>query len=174
MLLSDRRRTLANSSDSGLVLGAHRRVPARDGSLPLGNSGRNGKSERPVLRPHILPVVSPAAPADTSSMLERAAATERKELSEGWVLFVGGLVALLAAREGSRRLSRTRVAIGARSASGVDAVSALFLLKEGLHRLGTWALKAPTTQTRPEMPRPLSIDRGGGRGRQDGLGPRRP
>lgn len=115
MSVADRTGTSASSTRSGRIPGTSGRVSASDTSLPLGNASLNGRPQRPVLRPRISRVVSPAAPSGDSSLpVEQVARSARKELTEGWVLFVGALVALVAVREGLRRLGRTP----ARSRSG--------------------------------------------------------
>ena len=63
-------------------------------------------------------------------------------------MVTGALVAVFAIREGLRRISQQPVVLHAKAPYMLDVVAALFVAKEGLHRLGSWALRAPANTAR--------------------------
>ncbi len=63
-------------------------------------------------------------------------------------MFVGALVAAAALREGLRRMGQSPIVTQAKSASRADKIAALFLFREGLYRLGSWALGRPRRDAR--------------------------
>lgn len=82
-----------------------------------------------------------ALEAGAAAVPARGSSTQ--EFSEGWILFVGALVALAATREALRRIGAHPFLARAKAPSRTDVAVAGLLLKHGLERAGSWALRAP-------------------------------
>lgn len=117
---------------------------------------RNGRAAGPAVRDRAAggpvsaiapPRAAPRAVAGPEVTASAGAPTARsaREPSEGFTLFIGAMLTAVAVREVVRQARQSPRMIRARSAlmgDRTDAVSALFLARAGLHRLGSWAMGA--------------------------------
>lgn len=95
-------------------------------------------------------VEAPSRAVDASAAREQAArpGNQDRDRSERWTVAVGALFALIAMREGFRWIKQQPAVTQIKHTSMVDAFGAVFVLSEGLRRVGAWALRAPTGNAR--------------------------
>lgn len=90
-------------------------------------------------RTHISTTSHPSAPVRGDDAGQRP--------GDRWALAVGALIAFAVIREGFRWINQQPKIAAAKPVSTVEAVGPLFVLREGLRRLGAWVLRAPVRGT---------------------------
>lgn len=126
-------------------------------SLTNGELG-NGHQKPFAPQPQITPaqrqraavVEAPPRAVEASATREQAVRPghQDRDRSERWTVAVGALFALIAMREGFRWIKQQPAVTQIKHTSMVDAFGAVFVLSEGLRRVGAWALRAPTGNAR--------------------------
>ncbi len=141
MQVAHRTQTPPGSPSARALRWPHRRNGRA--AAPAVQDRPTGGAARAIAPPRAAPraVAGPESTAGAGAPAARSA----REPGDGFILLIGAMLAAVAVREVVRQARQSPRMIRARAAlkgDRTDAVTALFLVRAGLHRLGSWAMGA--------------------------------